>query len=188
MISPYLESRLSLSSLLVHTQACNTHQTITILQYITVLLYSNIIVFLQVTIYIIHVTIYSMLLRRGVDAGREDHSKRVAEMLAWQRKEMECVQLIRKHNEERCFLLCQEIISSKLDVSSLFPSDYCLVNKDGGHTLLMVAVLHNQKETVQQLVSHDQCPRNFVHYPSKKTAVTIAAELCNVECLKSLLE
>jgi len=49
-------------------------------------------------------------------------------------------------------------------------------------------VLHNQKELVQQLVSNDQCPRNFVHYPSKKTAVTMAAELCNVECLKSLLE
>ena len=129
-----------------------------------------------------------MLLRRGVDAGREDHSKRVAEMLAWQRKEMECVQLIRKHSEERCSKLYGEIISNQLNVSLLFPSDYCTVNKDGGYTLLMIAVLHNQKELVQQLVSHDQCPRNFVHYPSKKTAVTMAAELCNVECLKSLLE
>ena len=129
-----------------------------------------------------------MLLRREVDAGREDHSKRIAEMLAWQRKEMECVQLIRKHCEERCSKLCEDIISNQLDVASLFPSDYCTINKDGGYTLLMIAVLHNQKELVQQLVSHDQCPRNFVHYPSKKTAVTMAAELCNVECLKSLLE
>ena len=128
-----------------------------------------------------------MLLKRGVDAGREDHSKRVAEMLAWQRKEMECVQLIRKRNEERCSQLCEEIITNKLNVSLLYPSDYCMVNKDG-HTLLMVAVLHNQKELVQQLCSHDHCPRNFVHYPSKKTAVTMAAELCNVECLKILLE
>ena len=131
--------------------------------------------------------LFSMLLRRGVDAGREDHTKRVAELLAWQHKEMECVQLIRKHNEERCSQLCEEIITNQLKVLSLFPSDYCMVNKDG-YTLLMVAVLHNQKELVQQLVSHDQCPRNFVHYPSKKTAVTMAAELCNVECLKSLLE
>lgn len=129
-----------------------------------------------------------MLLRRGVDSGREDHSRRVAEMLAWQRKEMECVQLIRKHNDERCSQLCDEIINNRLNVSSLFPSDYCMVSKDGGYTLLMIAVLHNQKDLVQQLVSHDQCPRNFVHYPSKKTAVTMAAEHCNVECLKSLLE
>jgi len=129
-----------------------------------------------------------MLIRRGVDAGHEDHSRRVAEMLAWQRREMECVQLIRKHNEERCSQLCEEIKNNQLIVSSLFPSDYCTVNKDGGYTLLMIAVLHNQKELVQQLVSHDYCPQNFVHYPSKKTAVTMAAELCNVECLKSLLE
>lgn len=129
-----------------------------------------------------------MLLRRGVDAGREDHSKRVAEILAWQRKEMECVQLIRKHNEERCSQLCEEIVTNQLKVSSLYPSDYCVINKDGSYTLLMIAVLNNQKELVQQLVSHDQCPRNFVHYPTKKTAVTMAAELCNVECLKSLLE
>jgi len=129
----------------------------------------------------------SMLLRRGVDGGREDHTSRVAEMLAWQRKEMECVQIIRRQISERCAELCQLIRENSLDMKSLFSSDYTMVN-DEGYTLLMVAVQCNNKMVVQQLLCNDQCPKNFVHYPSKKTAVTIAAELSHVECLKALLE
>jgi len=130
---------------------------------------------------------HSMLLRRGVDCGREDHTGRVAEMMAWQRKEMECVQIIRTHISEHCAQLCHLIRENSLNTKSLFPSDYCLVN-DEGYTLLMVAVQCNNKMVVQELLRNDQCPKNFVHYPSKKTAVTIAAELSNVECLKALLE
>ncbi|XP_065919953.1 CARD- and ANK-domain containing inflammasome adapter protein-like [Dysidea avara] len=134
-----------------------------------------------------HANVATMLLRRGVDGGREDHTGRVAEMLAWQCREMECVQIIRKHMSERCAQLCQLIRENNLDMNSLFPSDYCMVN-DEGYTLLMVAVQCNNKVAVQQLLLNDQCPKNFVHYPSKKTVVTIAAELSNVECLKALLD
>ncbi|XP_005098393.2 ankyrin-3 [Aplysia californica] len=127
------------------------------------------------------------LIRRGADVNIEAHDGlRPDDIPACLAATDDCREIIAFNRVQRLEMLSELVRKGEVVSTQLLPSDLCVVDSDG-HTLVMVAAIHNRFQTLHNLLEVSQATINAQHSRTGMTVLGIAAQMGNVDTISVLL-
>ncbi|XP_070186884.1 ankyrin-1-like isoform X2 [Littorina saxatilis] len=127
------------------------------------------------------------LIRRGADVNSEDHmGRRTDDVPLCQGTNDDCHEVIQFNRTRRMEALTERIRKGELEKRHLLPTDLFVVDDDG-YTLVMTAAIYNKPDALEVLLLCNDTTIDAQHIKTGMTAVSIAAQMGNVEAVEVLL-
>lgn len=128
------------------------------------------------------------LLRRGADVNVEDRQgRRPDDIPLCQGTNDDCHEVIQFNRMRRIEALGERIRKGELERHHLLPSDLYVVDAEG-YTLIMTAAISNRASALETLLSVTKSSIDAQHIKTGMTALTIAAQVGNVEAVEVLIQ
>ncbi|XP_076452363.1 uncharacterized protein LOC143287987 isoform X2 [Babylonia areolata] len=127
------------------------------------------------------------LIRRGADVNSEDHmGRRPDDVPLCKGTNEDCHEVIQFNRKCRTEKLCECIRKGELEKQHILHTDLFLVDDDG-YTLVMKAAIYNKAYSLEVLLLTNDTTIDAQHVKTGMTALSIAAQMGNVEAVEILL-